>query len=124
MLPFVLNEIPSRYVQINMQGSVGRVGRNNPVEVKMIQSMLNSLPAMDGGPTSQLAVDGLVGPLTIGAITTFQRAARLRVADGRVDPLGPTIRALGVKLNAKNLMPRNVLGIGPVDLRFQQALAG
>ena len=124
MLPLVLNEIPDRYVQINMQGSVGWGARNSPNEVKMIQSMLNSLPAMDGGPTGQLSVDGLVGPLTVGSITTFQRAARLRVADGRVDPVGPTIRALGMKLNAKNLMPRNVPGIGPVDRRIRQALAG
>jgi peptidoglycan hydrolase-like protein with peptidoglycan-binding domain len=40
-----------------------------------------------------LTVDGIAGLLTEAAIRTFQQEAR-GAADGRVDPGGPTIRAL------------------------------
>jgi len=62
--------------------------------VKAIQSALNAQDAANGGPGVPLAVDGLVGPLTIAAIEKYQRR-QLGWADGRVDPDGPTIRALG-----------------------------
>jgi peptidoglycan hydrolase-like protein with peptidoglycan-binding domain len=124
MIPLVLNDDTTRLIQINMQGSVGQSGRNSPVDVKMVQAMLNNVPTTEGGPSTRLAIDGLVGPITIGAIARFQRAAKLKIVDGRIDLLGPTIRALGRTLNARGLMPRNVPGIGPVDNRIRRGLIG
>ena len=124
MLPYVLNDDPSRLVEIRMSGSVGRVGANMPADVKLVQSMLNNVPSAEGGPTPALTVDGLAGPKTVEAIMRFQRAARLRAIDGRVDPARATITALGRLLNKRNLLPRGIPGIGPPDARVRQALAG
>src|SRR5262249_22217970 len=41
-----------------------------------------------------LEVDGLAGRLTNRAIALFQGAAHLPATDGRVDPNGPTLKAL------------------------------
>ncbi|MBP7659269.1 MAG: hypothetical protein KA778_04665, partial [Burkholderiaceae bacterium] len=86
MFPLVLNDDLSRLVQITLQGSVGNRGKNIPPDVVLVQSMLNSLPAQQGGPAVKLAVDGRVGPKTIAAISGVQRALRRRVVDGRIDP--------------------------------------
>lgn len=124
MIPLVLNDDLSRLVQISMQGSVGQGGKNSQTDVQLVQAMLNNVPDAQGGPSPKLKVDGRVGPLTIGAITRFQRAARRRVVDGRIDPLGPTIIALGQLLNARGLLPSNLSTIGPVDTRVRQGLVG
>lgn len=78
---------------ITITGSVGRGGRNMAADVKTIQSALNEVSPIDGGPAPKLKVDGVVGPLTIAAIEKYQRR-QIGRADGRVDPDGPTIRAL------------------------------
>jgi len=82
-----------RPVLLTTQGSVGFGGRNLVEEVRLVQALLNNVPAVQGGPTSALAVDGKCGPLTIGAIQRFQRA-KLGMADGVVDARNRTIRAL------------------------------
>jgi peptidoglycan hydrolase-like protein with peptidoglycan-binding domain len=75
-------------------GSVGRGGRNfPPSDVMTVQYLLNCVPVSQGGPMPELAVDGAVGPKTMTAIETFQRANG-GFADGRVDPGGATLRAL------------------------------
>ena len=75
-------------------GSVGRGGRNFPAsDVMTVQYLLNCVPASQGGPIQELAVDGAVGPKTIAAIDRFQRANG-GACDGRVDPGGATLRAL------------------------------
>jgi hypothetical protein len=84
---------PEYSAGVSIQGSVGRGGRNLPDDVKAIQAALNAQDPADGGPMVKLAVDGLVGPLTIGAIEKYQRH-QFGWADGRVDPDGPTIHAL------------------------------
>ncbi|HPU53125.1 MAG TPA: hypothetical protein PK359_16315, partial [Burkholderiaceae bacterium] len=53
-----------------------------------------------------------------------QRALRRRIVDGRIDPNGPTVIALGRLLNSKGLMPRNVRGIGAPDPRVRLGLIG
>lgn len=123
-LPLILNDDLSRLVQINLQGSVGQGGKNIPGDVQLVQAMLNNVPEAQGGSSSKLKVDGKVGPLSIAAITRFQRASHRRVVDGRIDPLGPTIITLGQTLNSRGLMPRNVAGIGPVDGRVRSGLVG
>jgi hypothetical protein len=72
-------------------GSVGQGGANQALDVRIVQRLLNDWLAKEG--QIQLKVDGLVGPKTLGAITAFQKRNVSR-ADGRVDPMGPTINAL------------------------------
>jgi Putative peptidoglycan binding domain len=75
-------------------GSVGRGGKNfPPSDVMTVQYLLNCVPATQGGPAKELAVDGAAGPKTIAAIEGFQRRMG-GFADGRVDPGGATLRAL------------------------------
>jgi hypothetical protein len=59
--------------QLDIQGSVGRGGRNQRPDVEKIQRALNRVPRTQGGPLPPLGVDGLVGPKTIGAIYGFQK---------------------------------------------------
>lgn len=75
-----------------IHGSVGRQGRNQREDVKVVQALLNKSLTPAAKP---LAVDGLVGPKTIGAIEDYQRrVVKLRSPDGRIDVNGPTFRAL------------------------------
>lgn len=63
------------------------------------------MPAGNGGPQPRLAMDGIVGKLTIGAIHRFQ-ARHLGWSDGRIDPDGPTLprlRSYSANLDASGL---------------------
>jgi peptidoglycan hydrolase-like protein with peptidoglycan-binding domain len=78
-----------------ISGSVGRMGKNLPADVTTVQELLNNVPADSGGPVPLLAVDGIAGPKTNGAIQKFQqRQIGFSGADGRVDPDGPTLKKL------------------------------
>lgn len=66
----------------SLGGSVGRGGQNNPSDVKGIQRALG------------ISDDGKCGPATIKAIENFQRSLGQAKPDGRIDPGGPTSRAL------------------------------
>lgn len=66
----------------SLGGSVGRGGQNNPNDVKGIQRALG------------ISDDGKCGPGTIKAIEDFQRSLGQAKPDGRIDPGGPTSRAL------------------------------
>lgn len=76
-----------------IRGSVGAGGANQPADVFTIQYLLNLVPKARGGPSPELAVDAICGPLTKAAILQFQRASG-SPCDGRVDPGGPTFRKL------------------------------
>jgi hypothetical protein len=79
---------------MSIRSSVGSGGVNQFADVKLVQQLLNGqkVPAYTYGP---IAVDGLIGPQTIGAITHYQKVVvRLPLPDGRVDPGGPTIATL------------------------------
>lgn len=65
--------------------SVGLGGGNLPDDVRLVQKLLNAVPIPRGGPTPLLAIDGLCGPKTCGAIRGFQ-TRNLGAADGRIDP--------------------------------------
>ncbi len=71
--------------------SVGEGGRNAAADVRAVQHLLNDWLGRKNARL--LAVDGVAGPLTIGAIRDAQRAFG-GVVDGRVDPAGPTINWL------------------------------
>jgi peptidoglycan hydrolase-like protein with peptidoglycan-binding domain len=76
-----------------IERSVGQGGINRKDDVLKIQRLLNLIEVKDGGPLPLLAVDGLVGPKTIGAIRTFQQFHHT-ANDNRVDPGGPTLKKM------------------------------
>ena len=76
---------------MTISASVGRSGANLRADVIRIQESLNIARRLTHLPP--IGVDGWVGPLTIGAITDFQRGAATPT-DGRIDPRGPTLKAL------------------------------
>ncbi|MBI4566737.1 MAG: hypothetical protein HY716_18830 [Planctomycetes bacterium] len=77
----------------HITGSVGQGGLNHPSDVMTVQYLLNCVPATQGGPSPELAVDGIVGPKTINAIHRFQKAS-FNWSDGRVDAGGKSLKAL------------------------------
>jgi hypothetical protein len=123
-LPLVIGGNRNVLKQIHLSYPVGQGGRNIPSDVILVQHLLNAAPERIGGTHGNLKVDGLVGPGTIEAITKFQRYANCRVVDGRIDPHGVTVQALGEKLNGMNLLPMGVRGISRVDPVIQNAFLG
>ena len=76
-----------------IHGSVGKGGANRPADVVIIQYLLNCVPANQGGPREELAMDGICGPKTNEAIHSFQK----KIAGsglGWLDMSGPTLAAL------------------------------
>jgi hypothetical protein len=71
-------------------------------DVETVQSLLNQVPPGSGGPSPLLDVDGICGPLTIGAIRKFQQH-HFGWQDGRVDVNNVTL----AKLNEFDLDPAN-----------------
>lgn len=76
-------------------GSVGLKGKNVSADVTAVQELLNLSRGRLGGPPQAIAVDGVVGPETVSAISRFQKQ-NFGWSDGRVDPPGTTL----AKLNA------------------------
>lgn len=75
-----------------ISASVGQGGINLPDDVKEVQRLLSDLEIAAGaGP---LDIDGLVGSLTIGAISRFQQQNPGLPHDRRIDPGGPTFTRL------------------------------
>src|SRR5215470_3460117 len=68
--------------------SVGKGGKNNSEDVKIVQAALN------GKIGASLAVDGDCGKKTIAAIKVFQKSMGMSKPDGRVDPGKDTANAL------------------------------
>lgn len=77
----------------------GTSGANTSEDVRMIQQLLNKhIGKMK--PLSPLVEDGKIGPRTIRAIEEFQRrVVGMALPDGRVDPNGVTLKALGGNLS-------------------------
>jgi hypothetical protein len=96
-----------------ISASVGRQGVNLRGDVLSVQQLIN-----DHLPTSLhlLSVDGLCGPHTIAAIEQVERSfLRISHPDGRIDPNGPTLRALnGAKPAPK--VPAAIVGLIPPDV--------
>ena len=75
--------------------SVGVGGVNIPTDVTTIQTLLNLIPQLLGGPAPLLKVDGFTGPKTNGAILGFQRKHFGQGgADGRIDPDQQTLQKI------------------------------
>ncbi|MFL5331371.1 MAG: peptidoglycan-binding protein [Gemmataceae bacterium] len=107
-------------------GSVGEGGKNLQVDVRAIQQLLNQVRGKAGLPP--IAVDGFVGPETVGAIRAYQ-TSRFGWADGRVDVLGPTLAALNSETSKSNngqvhCGAEDLSGNSGVNIRFKKSLAG
>lgn len=74
-----------------ISGSVGQRGANQGLDVRIVQRLLNDW--LSRTQQTQLKMDGIVGPKTLGAISSFQKNHALGT-DGRVDPMGPTIQVM------------------------------
>jgi len=78
----------------DISSSVGKGGVNQRHDVITVQTLLND-NIRKFGPLTDLKVDGLAGPHTVAAIEAFQRRlVGMSQPDGRVDPHGPTLKAL------------------------------
>jgi hypothetical protein len=85
------NLMPEAGSLVGLGGSVGEEGVNTPTDVQAVQLMLTDWRVHNG--RNEIGIDGLVGPITNGAIRDFQQSV-LGFNDGRVDPGGQTITAL------------------------------
>jgi len=106
---------------ISLVKSVGQGGANLPDDTRTVQQALNRVQPEQGGPTPSLAVDGIVGPKTTGAIARFQSQG-LGFADARVDPDGPTLARLNQLFGkgpaaASLVRPAAPIGAPPANLR-------
>ena len=73
---------------------VGIGQRNDPVDVRQVQHLLNRHLAAPHGD-GHLAEDGIFGPRTQARLTDYQRdTVRLTHPDAVVDVQGPTVRSL------------------------------
>ncbi|MCU1329766.1 MAG: hypothetical protein JWN34_5136, partial [Bryobacterales bacterium] len=71
--------------------SVGRAGKNDPVDVRFVQQLLNAnLPV----PSPAVSENGVIDAPTIQAIENYQRKVLGRSPDGRIDPKGITLLSL------------------------------
>lgn len=87
-------------VATSITKSVGVGGVNIASDVSTIQTLLNLIPQMLGGPMPLLKVDGFAGPKTKGAIPGFQRTNfGPSGADGWVDPGHQTLQKIIELLN-------------------------
>lgn len=76
-----------------ISASVGKGGKNNQEDVKIVQELLNDFTSMCG--YKKLDVDGLIGPKTLTAIKEFQeKAVGMKSADSRIDPSGDSFKTL------------------------------
>jgi hypothetical protein len=83
--------------------SVGVGGTNRKADVILIQTLLNGVPLLKGGPTPLLKVDGACGPKTCNAISRFQKV-QFGSSDGRIDPGYQTIQSLVQLLTALGIL--------------------
>ncbi|MBE7216941.1 MAG: glucosaminidase domain-containing protein [Caulobacteraceae bacterium] len=81
---------------VRISASVGRGGRNLHFDVTEVQDLINAhLPP----GLRPLAVDGVCGRLTEAAVVAVERdVVHALHPDGRIDPHGPTLRALNRSL--------------------------
>lgn len=76
---------------MRLTGSVGERGRNLAADVTYVQILLSDWLLSKG--KLAIAIDGIAGPKTIGAIRLFQQS-NTAVVDGLVEPNRSTIKAL------------------------------
>lgn len=94
--------------------SVGHSGKNDFVDVKVVQTLINLNRSRFSPPVpKKLDMDGLIGAKTIDAIQRFEtQVMGLAESDGIVAPGDATIQALGQGLPA-GLSPEKLAAIMP-----------
>ena len=103
---FCSNDVTAKPIH----GPVGKGGANAKLDVQTVQSYLNAVPPQEGGPVLLLAEDGILGPKTQAAIDKYQ-AKVLPKPDGRIDPAGPTIKALTEFICGSDAVPAGRIGL-------------
>jgi len=90
----------------HLKGSVGEGGKNNPLDVAIVQQLINKNRYLMPN-VKKLTVDKRIGDKTIRAIKFYQlNVVKMPIPDGRIDPHGRTFRRL--LDNARKLRPANV----------------
>lgn len=88
---------------MTLSGAVGIGGKNQPADVRSVQTALNQLISLIV-PSRRLSVDGSLGPIparsnTVAAIQVFQnKVVGMTRPDGRIDPNGRTHQAINQRL--------------------------
>jgi hypothetical protein len=70
--------------------AVGLGEPNLPDDVRVIQYLLNCVPAADGGPQKELVVNGRADTATLEAIRRFQWTS-VKIAGARIAPRSPLL---------------------------------
>ncbi len=122
-LPMLLNEYPSRLLQMRMNGSVGKGGKNDRQDVWLTQKLLNATKSQFNASYPALVVDGACGPRTIEAIFQYQCSRGLH-ADACVDAYGATAMKLVRDLNLRCALPASTPGIERPRPEIIRAFAG
>jgi len=82
--------------------SVGSKGKNNKIDVKVVQAALNLAVHSNFTLSKKLIIDGKSGKKTSDAIELFQRNVLTFFSpDARVDPNGKTLKGLQSHINKK-----------------------
>jgi hypothetical protein len=80
--------------ELKISAAVGTGAPNRPIDVRIVQYLLNKVRPTEGGPEVRLEMrSGICGPKTIAAIRRFQQQ-QFGSADGRVDPGKRTLKKL------------------------------
>lgn len=80
--------------------SVGAKGKNDSIDVKVIQAALNLSQSDQFKISAKLVVDGKSGDKTVTAIESFQKSiVGMESPDGRIDPGGKTLTTLKKQLS-------------------------
>jgi hypothetical protein len=88
----------------------GPKAQNRYDDVVTIQQMLNDISSGDGGASPKLKLDGKCGAKTKEAIQKFQlRHFGWKLADGRVDPGGPTWIRMNERLGGPSSWAKNTM---------------
>ena len=107
--------------EVKLTGSVGRNGRNAPVDVAFVQKLLGGFVRQHNGPP--MRDDGRMDEMTVAAITNFQRlVVGLPVPDGRIDPNGRTLRALIAHAAPAAASSVMAAGAGAVSVTYASGL--
>jgi hypothetical protein len=89
--PVPPNPMPPVPTSSGIRGSVGKGGQNNPDDVLKIQTLLNAVGIV-------IPINGQMydseGDVTVLAIYHYQAKKKFKWYDGRIDPNGPTFKAL------------------------------
>ncbi len=100
---------------VHVNAPVGRRGTNNAADVKTVQRALKAIPANLGG-NPDIKDDGIIGPITLGAIEHFQRRhLGTDKVDGTVDVKHRTVAKLS------SLQPKKLARMDRARLHLQNA---